>query len=249
VVDFPKTPLNLDREKTRNIACIFKEGPMKNSALYAGKVFLTALAIALLIAGQILAPAAASAIPSKVASSESCGSTYTVKAKDNLTKIAAYCETTVAHILALNPQITNANLIYTGQVLRITGSAPTTTTDKTNYSNSSTTYETYTYSSGTSYRYGYARVSLSTTTAQEGDEIMVYISGFPPGADIDYRVGQSGYDYTVVYDSTVDSDGTDEQEIVIPSAADKGEYWVVKVMTTSHKEGVTVTSHTIYINN
>lgn len=90
------------------------------------KRFVIALAAALLIAGQFLSPVAAASTNSGLAS-EVCGDTYTVKHLDNLSKIASYCDTSVANILALNPQITNPNVIYSGQVIRLTGSVPTST--------------------------------------------------------------------------------------------------------------------------
>jgi len=47
------------------------------------------------------------------------GSNYTVQAGDNLSKIAKAYGTTVANLMALNPQIADANKIYVGQVIRI----------------------------------------------------------------------------------------------------------------------------------
>jgi LysM repeat protein len=240
------------------------------------KTFIIALAAAVLIAAQLLTPASAA---SQLAS-ETCGSTYTVQPKDSLSKIASYCGTTLASILALNPQIANPNLIYTGQIVYISGSASTTNTYSTTYTvqagdtlsgiaslfgttvwamkqaNPDLWYDSTIYagmvlnipaaSTATS---GYARVTLSATSAEVGDTLTVYVRGFPANSYIDYRVGEQGEDYSVVYDGTVASDGTDSATITIPSDADAGEYWIVKVMTTSQKEGVTVTSHTIYITN
>jgi len=47
------------------------------------------------------------------------GSTYVVQQGDTLGKIAASRGTTVGAILAVNPQITNPNLIYAGQVINL----------------------------------------------------------------------------------------------------------------------------------
>ena len=47
------------------------------------------------------------------------GQTYYVQRGDTLKIIAARFGTTVDTILKLNPKITNPNLIYVGQVLRI----------------------------------------------------------------------------------------------------------------------------------
>lgn len=55
------------------------------------------------------------------------GNTYTVVADDNLSTIAAAHGLTLAQIEALNPQITNPNLIHAGDIINIGGSAPTPT--------------------------------------------------------------------------------------------------------------------------
>lgn len=47
------------------------------------------------------------------------GHTYTVQKGDTLNKIAAYTFTTVADILKVNPQISDANKIYAGQVINL----------------------------------------------------------------------------------------------------------------------------------
>ena len=44
---------------------------------------------------------------------------YTVKKGDTLGAIALKYNTTVAKLMALNPQIKNANLIYVGDVIRL----------------------------------------------------------------------------------------------------------------------------------
>lgn len=80
------------------------------------KRILFALVIALLAAGQVVLPAAASTRPAT-----DCGDTYVVRWGDTLAKIAAKCGTTISAILSRNPFIYNANLIYAGQVLTLTG--------------------------------------------------------------------------------------------------------------------------------
>ena len=44
---------------------------------------------------------------------------YLVKTGDTLGAIAARYHTSVANLMALNPRIKNANLIYAGEVIRI----------------------------------------------------------------------------------------------------------------------------------
>jgi LysM repeat protein len=59
--------------------------------------------------------------PVAFASSSACGGNYTVSSGDTLRKIAARCDTTVSALLLANPQIYNADRIYTGQVLVMPG--------------------------------------------------------------------------------------------------------------------------------
>lgn len=49
---------------------------------------------------------------------------YVVQAGDTLTSIASRFGTTVQAILAANPQITNPNLIFVGQVITVPGAGP-----------------------------------------------------------------------------------------------------------------------------
>ncbi|MFN2228258.1 MAG: LysM peptidoglycan-binding domain-containing protein [Anaerolineae bacterium] len=77
-----------------------------------------------------------------------CGDTVTVVAGDTLTRIAARCGTTVQAILTANPQITNPNLIYVGQVIEMPGAqgaTPTATTQATPTPTSTPTGTTTTY--------------------------------------------------------------------------------------------------------
>jgi hypothetical protein len=193
------------------------------------KTLVIALVSAILIAGQFFTPVSAASTPNQLAAT-TCGDTYTIQRLDNLAKIARLCDTTVSNILALNTWIVNPNLIYSGEVLRITGDT-TATTDNTD-----TTYS------------GYARVRLSSTRAEAGDEITVSVSGFPANADIDYRVGEQGESYSIAYDGTTSSNGVDSQIITLPADADEGEIWVVQVITTDQVSVVDVDSAAIYIS-
>ena len=58
--------------------------------------------------------------------------TYTVKPGDTLSEIALRYNTTVSNIVALNPSITNPNLIYPGEVFTIRQNSNTNTNGNTN---------------------------------------------------------------------------------------------------------------------
>lgn len=86
-----------------------------------------ALITALLVAGMVLTPAVAAASAAPVTGT--CGDTYVVQRGDYLNLIAQKCDVTLSDLIKYNPQITNINRIYPGQVINITssGTVPTTT--------------------------------------------------------------------------------------------------------------------------
>jgi LysM repeat protein len=196
------------------------------------KKVIIALFTAILIAGQFFTPAAAAA-PSALQASEDCGDTYVVHRGDWLSKIARYCGTTVSEILARNPQIYNPNWIYPGQVLRLTGSH-----EEPKQHDDPESRDTH-----------HASVSLSTTRAGVGDKVTVTVSGFPSNVDIDFRIGQKGKSFSKAYDATTNSHGAASKTISIPSSADEGEYWVVRVLTTEIVHGIEVVSSSITITD
>ena len=177
-------------------------------------------------------PAAAAGLASGLAY-EDCGSTYVVQDLDNLSKIATYCGTRVATILRNNPQIINPDLIYTGQVIFLTG----------------TVWEYRDPITYTSPTYGWgARVSLSTYSAEPGEAVTISASGFPANSEVDYRISQLGKDASLLYDGVMDSAGAGSLTFTIPAEAQKGQSWVVLVKTTSQRVGVDATSAAILIH-
>jgi len=83
------------------------------------KTIALALLVAVLIAGQVLTPVAAASTNAPALAS-TCGDTYTVQRGDYLTLIARTCGVSYSTILAYNPQITNPNRIYPGQIIYLT---------------------------------------------------------------------------------------------------------------------------------
>src|SRR5262245_36114761 len=73
-------------------------------------------------AGQVLCiPTGYVSSPVSYPSYPNYGGTYVVQWGDTLGKIAARTGTSVGNLLALNPQIWNPSLIYTGQVINLPG--------------------------------------------------------------------------------------------------------------------------------
>ena len=105
----------------------------------------------LIYVGQVLKVAGSSTSVSTSTSSSSASQattsgTYTVKAGDTLSSIASSYNTTTAALANAN-SISNANLIYVGQVLKVTGTSSSTSTTT---SSTSSTSGSYTVKSGDS---------------------------------------------------------------------------------------------------
>ena len=105
----------------------------------------------LIYVGQVLKVAGSSTSVSTSTSSSSASQattsgTYTVKAGDTLSSIASSYNTTTAALASAN-SISNANLIYVGQVLKVTGTSSSTSTTT---SSTSSTSGSYTVKSGDS---------------------------------------------------------------------------------------------------
>ncbi|WP_215509168.1 LysM peptidoglycan-binding domain-containing protein [Limosilactobacillus fermentum] len=105
----------------------------------------------LIYVGQVLKVAGSSTSVSTSTSSSSASQattsgTYTVKAGDTLSSIASSYNTTTAALASAN-SISNANLIYVGQVLKVTGTSSSTSTST---SSTSSTSGSYTVKSGDS---------------------------------------------------------------------------------------------------
>ena len=105
----------------------------------------------LIYVGQVLKVAGSSTSVSTSTSSSSASQattsgTYTVKAGDTLSSIASSYNTTTAALASAN-SISNANLIYVGQVLTVTGTSSSTSTTP---SSTSSTSGSYTVKSGDS---------------------------------------------------------------------------------------------------
>jgi lysozyme len=100
-------------------------------------VILAVLLITLLVTSTVVLAA-----PPKAQTT--CSGTYTVVSGDNLSLIASRCSTTVADLLGLNPAITDANLIFVGQVITLTGTPSTSTSTSTSAAVPVTSRVTYT---------------------------------------------------------------------------------------------------------
>ena len=97
---------------------------------------------------------------SATTNTETSSASYTVKSGDTLSGIASQYNTTVNQIVSLN-QLSNPNLIYVGQVLKLKNSQ---TTNSSSSSTAATTVGTYTVKAGDTLSAIASRYSTSSST-------------------------------------------------------------------------------------
>ena len=100
---------------------------------------------------------------STTTNTETSSASYTVKSGDTLSGIASPYNTTVNQIVSLN-QLSNPNLIYVGQVLKLKNSQTTNSSSSSSSSTATTTAGTYTVKAGDTLSAIASRYSTSSST-------------------------------------------------------------------------------------
>lgn len=100
---------------------------------------------------------------STTTNTEASAASYTVKSGDTLSGIASQYNTTVNQIVSLN-QLSNPNLIYVGQVLKLKNSQTTNSSSPSSSSTAATTAGTYTVKAGDTLSAIASRYSTSSST-------------------------------------------------------------------------------------
>ena len=108
----------------------------------------------------------------QTAASATATGTYTVKSGDTLSKIASQLGTTVANIQSLN-SLSNVNVLYVNQTLKVSGTASTATTS-TSTTTTSTATSTTTKTSTTA---ATSTAAAKTTTLTNGQTVYTVQSG------------------------------------------------------------------------
>ena len=100
---------------------------------------------------------------SATTNTEASAASYTVKSGDTLSGIASQYNTTVNQIVSLN-QLSNPNLIYVGQVLKLKNGQTTNSSSSSSSSTATTTAGTYTVKAGDTLSAIASRYSTSSST-------------------------------------------------------------------------------------
>jgi LysM repeat protein len=146
---------------------------------------------------------------------------YQVKAGDTLKGLTDRYHTTEATLLAINPSIGPARMIYPGQQIRMMG-APLPETGK-------------------------PAVLVSLQTARPGDRLQMMGVHFPAGALVDVRLAQQGQTYASVVDSVANRAGVVIASISLPMFAQNNEQWVAIITTTDQSPSIRAVSQPVQI--
>ena len=128
-----------------------------------------------------------------------CGNTYIVLPGDTIEEIAELCGTTVDAILKINPEITDPDNLYPGQIIRIP--------------DVESVFETI--------------IAIAPACGLPGTNLLVVGSGFPVNTDVQLSIGQKGFEPVEIGVTTSDEFGRIDTSVILPSSAQPGTIWVV----------------------
>jgi len=172
-----------------------------------------------------------------------CTDPYIVRSGDMLSSIAEICNTTVANLRLANPEITNANLIYPGQAIRIsavaviqptvipvTGQQPAPIVIQVSPPEVAVTVVP---NQGQPPAPAVAAVPQLVPAIQPGTGMQVKGMNFPANTLVHIAIGPFNTGYNVVANGITDNAGNVTATIVVPTAPDPTSPWIVVVATIS----------------
>lgn len=170
-----------------------------------------------------------------------CSDPYTVRSGDTLSQIAVNCDTTLAFLKQVNPQMPNVDCMYPGQLINIHNGSTVQLPAPCRVAAHQVavapsldvpvpvvalppTCACYT---------GSIPVSGSYPMIIPGSGLQVTALNFPPNTFVNVGIGPVTTGYTVVASGITDANGSLITRITIPTAPDSQTAWVVVVMTTT----------------
>lgn len=164
-----------------------------------------------------------------------CGDSYTVQRGDTLSSIARACSLSIEGIMAINPSITNANLIVVGQKLSLyLPPAPTAVAAQSVVADQQALM---------------AAAAASTPVHRgliPGGSVDVQISGMRAGRQVIVTFSKQGEPGVQVGEGITDDQGSLNLDITIPTSAKVNEQYLV-VITDKDDPSVRVISQMITI--
>ena len=137
--------------------------------------------------------------------------TYVVQPGDWLSRIAARYDTTLGAILALNPQITNADRIRVGQELSIPASDSALPDDNPPPNDSPTA----------------PSVTIEPTSGEPGTTVQVTADNLPANTTIEIGTGPVESEYNIIAVGQSNAQGELSRAVAIPERVNPGERWVI----------------------
>ena len=128
-----------------------------------------------------------------------CGDSYIVIEGDTIDSIAELCGTTVEAILEVNPEITDPDDLYPGQIIRIP--------------NIESIVETV--------------ITIGPTCGLAGQSLLVFGSGYPVDSVVELKLTQVGGDTFSVGNTTSNELGIIDTTVILPSSVQPGTAWFV----------------------
>jgi peptidoglycan DL-endopeptidase LytF len=153
-----------------------------------------------------------------------CGTTYVVQPGDTFFRIAQRCGVTLAALQAANPQISNINLIFPGQVLNIPGAVPIPPTGPQP-----------------------TIVQISPVSGPSGTQVTITGSNFEPNRLLHVGPALLGQPPAQLYEVTTDADGDFQVIIPIPDSAQLNQTWVFIARDT--QTNLTASSGTFFVTD
>lgn len=184
-----------------------------------------------------------------------CSDPYTVQSGDTLSQIAVACNTTLAVLTQVNPQMVNVDCIYPGQQINIHNGntvqplatcrkaltpreAPTPREVLTPIVALPKACACYT-----------APIPVSGLSPMliPGTKVQVKALNFPPSVPVNVAIGPQTGGYTLITSGVTDASGNLTAEITVPTATDSQMPWAVVVLTTNSSP-IQVISRPFYIH-
>ena len=165
------------------------------SPIYQGFLRLGAIVVLSILLFQI----STTGLLNRASAQGPCGDTYIVLPGDTIEEIADLCGTTVDAILRFNPEITDPENLYPGQIIRIP--------------EAEVVLETI--------------IAISPACGLPGQSILVVGSGFPVDTSVQLKFEQKDKGSIVIGETNSDQFGMIDTSVILPSTAEPRSTWVV----------------------
>ncbi len=156
---------------------------------------------------------------------EDCGESHVVSRGDTLGRIASRCDTPLARILELNPDITNPDRIEVGQVIRLTGPVEHAAPEEESPSAAAVVVPEEA-----------PIVMISPDSGPPGTDVILAAENLPPNQEVKLAGGPKHGAYSVIATAISSSEGRVERDLRVPENAPDDDDWLFWVLTTKPQE-------------